>query len=436
MNFLDKWAIKRVESKIKTYSSAGSMSAYDRAFFENFFKTTGKSEDYVGAVYNAIEVHGLYYSKAKFRVYQETEKGIVEVKDHPFMSMFINPHSKETWWRYAYLMAANWGLWGVNYFYVNRNKLTKKPFGYQQIPPALIEKVYNEQGRLINYKYTDGLNEQDIPIKDMIEIQYPNPYSSNKGMPIIDTVADQTTVNALQMHYMRKFFENGGFMGLVFTTNQAMTPGNFKRTLEMLESKFQGKDAAYKEVGLFDSGLSPVKAAYSINDMDITNSRKATKEDIYEAWKVSDILVGRGNMDRAGNEAAIFQFTSGIIDPLMSYVDSCFSLFLRTEWKDDTLKVEHDTLAPKDQDAALKYYESGLKNGWLSINEVRESENYNELEYELAEIPTVNVGGALINLETGKQIGVENAPANSTNVPKKENKPTPDSTDDGDEDDK
>lgn len=427
MNFLDKWAYKRL---VKSFSYGTNLSTYDRAFIEQLKLGAGAPKDYVGTVFNAIETHGFFYSKANFRIYEEVGGEVKEITDHPFRSMFKKPHSKETWWRYAYLMAANWGLWGVNYFFVNRNRLTGEPFGYQQMPPALIEKVYDKNGALQKYQYNDGTNKVDIAIDNMIEIQYPNPYSTNKGLAIIETIADQTVVNSLQMHYMKKFFENGGFMGLVFTTNQAMTPGNFKRTLEMLESKFQGKEAAYKEVGLFDSGLSPVKAAYSINDMDITGSRELTKKDIYEAWKVSDILVGRGNMDRAGNEAAIFQFTSGVIDPLMSYIDACFTLFVQKEWENENLKVEHDTLAPKDQESSLKYYESGLKNGWLTINEVRKEEKWNRLPYPLADVATVNVGGALVNLETEKQIGVEDDTSSQDDSTQDDS-----TTDDNDQDD-
>ena len=408
MKIFDKWAVNRVDGLLKRYSDAGTLTSYDRAF-SDFIKNWGKgiSEDYVGAVFNAIEIHGFYYSKTKFRLYQRKNDRIEEITDHPFLNLFKKPNSKQTWWRYAYLLASNWGLWGVNYFHLKRNIINGEVFGYQQIPPALIEK--KDDG---NYIYDDGVNKINISQKDMLEIQYPNPYSINKGLAIINTIADQAKVNALQMHYMKKFFENGGFMGLVFTTNQSMTPNNFKRTLEMLQEKFQGKEAAYREVGLFDNGLQPIKAAYSIKDMDITDSRKLTEEAIYSAWKVAKIMIGQGNMDRAGNDSAIYQFTSGIVDPLMSYVDNVFTLFVQTEWQDDSLEVIHDRLAPKDQDSALKYYESGLKNGWLTINEVREAENWNEVPYPMANIPTVNVGGALVSVDTQKQIGVEQ-PKNS-----------------------
>ncbi len=409
MSFLDKWALKRVKTLMKSYSSAGSMTVYDRAFAD--FLKSNNSSDYVGAVFNSIDIHGFYFSKAKFRVYQKENNKTTELVDHPFNVLFQSPNSKRTWWEYAYKIPAYWGLWGVNYFHIKRNVLTGKPFAYQQIPPALIEKKYSSSGSLDVYLYNDGTNKIEIPVNDILEIKYPNPYSEEKGFAIIDSVADQKTVNALQMHYMKKFFENGGFMGLIFTTNQEMKKPNFERTLALLEEKFMGSDNAYRNVGLFDSGLKPEKAAYSIKDMDIVESRKITKDDIYEAWKVSKIHVGSGELaNRAANDAVIYQFTSGVIDPLLSYLDNTFTLFIKREFQDKTVEVVHDTLAPKDVESQVKYYDNMSKIGGLTINEIRAYEGENEYPYDLCKVPIINVGGAIVRLDTGKQIGVENAP--------------------------
>jgi HK97 family phage portal protein len=426
MKFFDNLAIRRIKSLVtKTYSDAGSLTVYDRAF-SNFIKNYwegGNSKEYVGAVRDAIEVHSFYFTKAKFRIYKNSAQKTNELTDHVFNSFFERPNSKNTWWEYAYKIPAHWGLWGIAYIHIKRNILSKEPFAYQLIPPPLIEKERNLDGSLKNYLYVDGQNKRPIPIEDLIVIKYPNPYSDEEGFAIISSVADQTAVNYLQMQYMKKFFENGGFMGLIFSTTQEMRPANFQKVLAMLEEKFMGSENAYKKVGLFDSGLQPVKAAYSIKDMDLTESRKLTKEDIFQAWKVADIMVGRGNMDRAGNEAAIYQFTSGIIDPLLNYVDSCLTLFLKKEWKDDSLKIIHDSLAPKDQESSLKYYESGLKNGWLTINEVRKEENWNDYPYPLADVPIINPGGGLIRIDLEKQIGVENAQG-KTNTQDQSNNPS------------
>jgi len=410
MNFIDKFIAKRFINIMKSYSDAGSLTNYDRSFFDFMGALkAGSKDDYSGAIFNAMEVHGFYFSKAKFRLYTKHGDEAQELINHPFTTMFIKPNSQKTWWETAYKIPIYWGLWGVNYFHVKRNILTNIPFAYQQLPPALIEKEYDKTtGVLSKYTYNDGVNKIPLKIEDMIEIKYPNPYSENEGFPIIESIADQKTVNKLQMHYMKKFFENGGFMGLVFTTKQEMRKINFDRTLLMLEEKFKGKDKAYKEVGLFDSGLQPVKASYSIKDMDITESRKLTKDDIYEAWKVHKIHIGSaGAANRAESEAAVYQFTSGVIDPLLSFIDNSFSLFAQKEWGDDSLQVIHDSLAPKDIEGQLGFYEKMSKLGALTINEIREEQGYNKFDYELADKPIINVGGSIVRIDTGKQIGVE-----------------------------
>ncbi len=421
MSILDKWAAKRVSALVKSYSDAGNLSTYDRAFSE-IFKKGGTSKDYVGAVFNAIEIHGFYFSKAKFRVYSKEGTKTTELIDHPFTQMFRQPNSQRTWWEYAYKIPAYWGLWGVNYFHVKRNIITKEPFAYQQIPPALIEKHYNPQGKLDYYFYNDGTNKIQLNPNDILEIKYPNPYSEEKGCAIIETVADQKEVNFLQMHYMKEFFRNGGFMGLIFTTTQEMRKVNYDRVLAMLQEKFMGTENAYRNVGLFDGGLKPEKAAYSLRDMDIEGSRKITKDDIYEAWKVSKIHVGSGELaNRAANDAVIYQFTSGVIDPLLSFLDNTFTMFIKKEFPNDNIEVVHDTLAPKDVESQVKYYKDMTSIGALVVNEVRAYEGENEYPYELCNIPLINVGGAVVRLDTGKQLAVENAQAQNQNKPNNSN---------------
>jgi HK97 family phage portal protein len=415
----------------KSFSNAGNLSTYDRSFLD-IFKKGGTSKEYVGAVFNAIEIHGFYFSKAKFRVYSKDGTKTTELIDHPFTTLFKQPNSKRTWWEYAYKIPAYWGLWGVNYFHVKRNTFNKEPFAYQQIPPALIEKHYNAQHELDYYLYNDGTNKIEISIQDILEIKYPNPYSEDKGCAIIETVADQQSVNALQMHYMKKFFENGGFMGLIFTTKQEMRKPNYDRVLAMLNEKFMGSDQAYKEVGLFDSGLEPVKAAYSINDMGIAESRKITKDDIYEAWKVSKIHVGSGELaNRAANDAVIYQFTSGVIDPLLSFLDNTFTMFIKKEFPNDNIEVIHDTLAPKDVASQVTYYKEMCALGALTINEVRAYEGENAFEYELADKPIINVGGSIVRIDTGKQIGVEDAAGKGQNQSNTEDDSSDSDTDEG-----
>jgi len=170
------------------------------------------------------------------------------------------------------------------------------------------------------------------------------------------------------------------------------------------------------KVALLASGLKPLAPPYSPKDMEFGESRVATRDEILSAFKVPKILVGIGeSINRATADASVYSFTSGVIDPILSMVDEVLTLDFKKEFGSQ-YRVEHDTLAPKDVEGKLSYYDKMVKIGAMTINEIRKDEGFNALEGVLADIATINVGGALVSVETGKQIGVEedtNNPDNS-----------------------
>src|SRR5574343_1336722 len=146
--------------------------------------------------------------------------------------------------------------------------------------------------------------------------------------------------------------------------------------------------------------------------MQFGETRKITQEEIFTAFKVPKILVGIGeSVNRTTAEASQYQFTSGVIDPILSYVDEVLTLDFQKEFNRNLI-VQHDTLAPKDVEGKLSYYDKMTKMGAMTINEVRAEEGLNALTGKLADVATVNVGGALVSVDTAKQIGVEEGDKN------------------------
>ena len=102
MKIIDKILGRMLAGYFKTYSDAGTLSTYDRAFFDFMKDLKGDGKDYTGAIFNAMEVHGFYFSKAKFRLYAKSKNKMEELIDHPFLTMFNRPNSQRTWWETAY----------------------------------------------------------------------------------------------------------------------------------------------------------------------------------------------------------------------------------------------------------------------------------------------------------------------------------------------
>jgi HK97 family phage portal protein len=413
MNLKEKIGLKLLGVK---NISLKDPKAFQQAFGDWIDAYSGGNKDYVGAVYSAIDTWGLMFAKANFRLYETKKNSVQELIDHPFRMLFDNPNNYSSWWEIKYKIGAHFGLFGNSYIlklrknsrletngnFTNRGEVVS----YQHLLPNLVRRESGNGQFIDHYTYYFGDKKIKISRNDVIDFRYPDPYGDAQGFPIIQSIADQVTVNRLQLAYMKKFFERGGFLGAIFTTPKEMTTASFNRLKKMLVDEYGGIDNASK-IGLFDSDVKPVPTAYSPKEIEMGNQATLNRENIFSAFKVPKVLVGLGELDnKATADASLYVFTSLVIDPILSYVDNILTKHARMEFEKN-LKVEHDILAPKDQQGQLNYYDYGLKNGWLSINEVREMEGWNKLKGEIADNPTVNVGGALVSVSSGKQLGVE-----------------------------
>lgn len=415
MNLLTKFFKRTKEITTTT-------AAEFKALFGDWFKLNGDTQ-LAGWVFVAVDTWGKYFAKARFRVYNEDRGGIRELENHLYSKLFVRPNDFQTWWEVKYRIALDFSFNGNSYLYKIRND-ARQVIGFQQLNPYLVD-VKQANGVMIHhYEYYNSSPPIPIAKDDIIHFRYPSPTSQIKGRAIIENIADQVDVDAMQRSYVKMFYDSGGFLGLTFTTDKDMTDSAFKRLKAELQNEYGGSKKAYR-VGLFDNGLKPVPAPHSIRSMDINNARKITKEEILSTWSVPPILAGIGEgINRNTADASIYQFTSGTIDPILDYIDEVFSIDAKLEFGNKFL-IKHDKLAPKDVEGQIKYYESGLKNGWLNINEVRKEENYNKVQGDLADTNTVNVGGSLVRVDTGKQIAVEGTAPTPPKSFKPEPKPEP-----------
>ena len=64
----------------------------------------------------------------------------------------------------------------------------------------------------------------------------------------------------------------------------------------------------------------------------------------------------------------------------MTYIDDILTKDLARKDFDEELFIQHDRAALSDVETDLKYYENGLRNGWLTVEEVREWENLKPID--------------------------------------------------------
>ena len=385
MKLLEKYFINLSKSFLQT--KGVSFNDFDDAFFvaDSIPQSRKKFQNYSSWTGDCADIWGKWFTKAVFRLYEKGDNE--EIESHPIISMLNRPNSFQTRWEVLFRVAHHIIYYGNCYLHLQRDKL-KVPREFIQLNPLAVTPMSGQGKYLSHYKFFNGKTYEQIPKEDIIHFKNPDADNLLVGKPVLAKVFNQAEVDFLQTMYQKSFYEKGGFMGLTFSTEQNMSDTAFTRAWNMIRGRFSGAGQSYN-VGLVDSGLKPINATHSIKDMDISQQRILTRDEITAAFEVQKLLLGIGEAtNRATAEVAIYLFVSGVVDPYMDYIDQTLTNQLCYQF-DESYYIKHDTLANKDVLTDLQYYANGIQNGWLTQNEVRELENYEELPIESMNVPLV-----------------------------------------------
>lgn len=215
------------------------------------------------------------------------------------------------------------------------------------LEPDRVNVVSSKSEFIDHYEYQLDDARLQISKDDIVHFRFPNPNSLINGEPLVNGILDTVEVDKLQTSYIKSFYEKGGFMGQVWSTTGKMDKETFNRAKEQLTKKYGGSGNAFG-VGIFEQGLQPVKSAYSIKDMDLSNQRKLTMQEVTSAFRIPQILLGGASdsYNRATAEAGVYAYMTSFIDPMLNYVDEVLTKNVKIDYG-VKLCVKHDRLTPK-----------------------------------------------------------------------------------------
>ncbi len=345
--------------------------------FSGWLENISGGEKNTGYVASCSNIWGLSFAKAKHRLYDKSNG--LEVTTHPFSDLISKPNWFQTSWEQRYRIATDFIYEGNSYFLKLRDSLRVPRALVQLHPDRVTTQPYNYE-KIDYYEYNTGSDIIRLEKEDVLHFRMPSLTSYIKGTPLLSKIADLKDIERLQIAYRKQFYKQGGFLGAVFTTEQKMNSDVFKRAKSELETNYAGSVENAFKVALFEQGLKPIPTAYSPKDMDMTAERNLNKEEILSVFGVNKLLFGQSDQIQRGNADTVYYvFYATIIDPLLDYIDEVFTSQLCMVDFDSDYFVKHDTLAGRDVELDLRYYESGIQNGWLTPNEVREIEGYEPL---------------------------------------------------------
>ncbi|MDP4114536.1 MAG: phage portal protein [Bacteroidota bacterium] len=333
-------------------------------------------------VFNAVSLRSEDVAKTKFRLYTtRIVKGIETIEEiyrHPVIDIITSPNSYLSWYDLLYITIQNMDIQG-NFYWLKERDRMKVLRSIRPVFPKNITIIPDQENYIKCYKYRDNTRSFNIAQEDIIHFKHQKAGDLYYGQSILIAIADVININNAELQYQLESF------------NQPIPPVSLETEKDLglqiareLQEEFREKYGGIKKISrvpVLDNGLKLNIHKRAAHELDFSQSRKALRDEILSAFRVPANKLGIvTDVNKANADAADYSYMANAIDPLCRYISIKLTQDFRQEFKSPDLLIQNDDVVPQDVEKKLKYYESGLKYKWLTVDEVRRMENYDPLE--------------------------------------------------------
>ena len=371
-----------------------------------------KQRDYLGTttgwVYACAGVIADELAKIELKLYRKIKDGTEEVFNHPILDLLHRANNFTTKYDLFWLTAQYLELAGEAPWYVF--KRGNMPVGLYLLRPDKISIKAGTGDRFIDgYTYRNDRG-KEVPIKpeEMIFNKIPNTVNPFRGMGTLQAAARVVDIEEYSEEFNRNYFVNSAMPSMFFSTDQKLGDDKKERFRKSIEKNYTGIKNAQKFL-ILEAGLEAKPLQMTQRDMEFIEQLRWTRDKILGIFRVPRTALGiTDDVNRANAEATDYVFAKRTIQPKMERLIQQLNEFLVPMFPDgENLLLGYDSPVPEDIEKKLKYYESGIKNGFLTINEVREKENLETIGDE---------GDQVLIASTLKPIGEQPQPVPSKDI--------------------
>jgi len=255
---------------------------------------------------------------------------------------------------------------------------------YPYLSPPNMAVVPDKNTFVKGYIYTVPGTNQTIPFgpDEIIHFKYPNPLNPYRGLSAVKAAEYAISTDKQAAKWNFNFFKNSAKPYGVVIYPGTMTDDQYKRLQLQWEVGHGGVENSNR-IAILEGGNNDKIAAdfkeigFGQKDMDFVEQRKFGRDEIFVAFGIPKGIMIAEDVNRAVAETHESVFVKNTIIPKYKKFVSYLNEFLLPDFDEkDELFFDFADPTIRDIESQLKVYESGIKNGWLSPNEIREQEGY------------------------------------------------------------
>nr|WP_091541134.1 phage portal protein [Alkaliphilus peptidifermentans] len=344
-------------------------------------------------VYACVRILSETIASLPLHTYKRTDRGKEKALDHPiYYLLHDEPNPEMTSFVFRETLIGHLLLWGNAYAQIIRDGRGKVMALYPLMPDKMT--VHRSEAGELYYIYNKEGQEHILRNWEVLHI----PGLGFDGLVGYSPIA--MAKNAIGMaiateEYGANFFNNGANPGGVLEH-----PGILKdpeRVRKSWNSVYGGSGNAHK-VAVLEEGMSFKPIGIPPEQAQFLQTRKFQLNEIARIFRIPPHMIGDLEKSSFSNiEQQSLEFVKYTLSPWLSRWEMAMkkALLSPSEKKDYFIKLNVEGLLRGDYKSRMEGYATGIQNGFLSPNDVRELEDLNTIEH--GDVYAVN--GNMLKLE-------------------------------------
>jgi len=328
------------------------------------------------AFWAAVRVISETIAQLPWNVYRRTDKGTEKLPDHildRLLNVQANPETDAFTFRTVML---GWALtWGNGYAEIQRDGYGR-PAGLWQIPPDRVDLVRDEDGRLL-YEVRNNSRDPDYLLpKDVLHVKGLG-WDGQRGYSVVGYHVKTIGAALGQNEYSANFLDGMAIPAGVLSNKRQMSPEAKKKWIEAFRKAHQGAGKR-RSLLIVDEGMDYQSVGVPPETAQVFESKKFSVLDICRIFGVAPHLLGELEFATFSNiEEQNRQSATAWIVPWSRRMEAP----INTKLLQGTYYCRHNYNALIRADIEKRYnaYNTGVRGGWMSPNEVRELEDMNSI---------------------------------------------------------
>lgn len=284
----------------------------------------------VGTLFAIVDRIITAYSQVEWHLYKSAKSGRKEdreeVTDHPALTLWQSPNPFMTGPAFRETTQQHEELTGEQWWVIVPHERLNMPGELWPVRPDRMEPVPDAEEYLLRYDYrAPGGGVIELGREQVVFLRRPNPLDPYRGMGAVQTIIADLEGSRLAAEWVRNFFYNSAQPGGVIEVDHNLTDPQWDEFQARWAESHRGVSNAHR-VAMLENGMKWVDRRFTMQELQLTDLRKASGEMIREAFGFPRPMLGTvDDTNRANMEAADTMMARWLSAPRLERTKQAFN---------------------------------------------------------------------------------------------------------------